>query len=285
MTLPWASGGPLVSEGLVGHSLTLVEGSTFCISGPGGDIRPGNTQGLFVRDTRVLSRWELMVDGRAPQPLTVQQAEPYAAAFMGRLPPPAGLADSTLLVVRRRYVGDGMREDVTIRNTASLAATCIVTLATDADFADLFEVKDGRARPQAAASPSAGDAALRFTSRMGEPQRGLLIRGDGCPSIADGVFQWQVAIPARGQWTASIEAVPVTDGVPMMLRHPRGHAGEHAIPARRLRDWRQSASQQCCTAASRIWEHCASSTPSTPAGRWWLQARHGSWPCSDGTRC
>jgi glycogen debranching enzyme len=243
MTLPWASGGPLVSEGLVGHSLTLVEGSTFCISGPGGDIRPGNTQGLFVRDTRVLSRWELMVDGRAPQPLTVQQAEPYAAAFMGRLPPPAGLADSTLLVVRRRYVGDGMREDVTIRNTASLAATCIVTLATDADFADLFEVKDGRARPQAAASPSAGDAALRFTSRMGEPQRGLLIRGDGCPSIADGVFQWQVAIPARGQWTASIEAVPVTDGVPMMLRHPRGQAVEHAIPARRLRDWRQSAPQ------------------------------------------
>ena len=124
--------------------MTLVEGSTFCISEPGGDIRPGHAQGLFVRDTRVLSRWELLVDGRAPEPLTVQQAEPYAAAFLGQMPPTAGLADSTLLVVRRRYVGDGMREDVTIQNTALLPATCTVTLAADADFADLFEVKDGR---------------------------------------------------------------------------------------------------------------------------------------------
>ena len=243
MTLPWASGGPSVSEGSAGRSVTLVEGSTFCISEPGGDIRPGHAQGLFVRDTRVLSRWELSVDGRAPEPLTVHQAEPYAAAFLGRMPPPAGLADSTLLVVRRRYVGDGMREDVTIQNAAPQAAACTVTLAADADFADLFEVKDGRAQPQAATSASAEESALRFTSRAGEPQRELLIRADGCPLIADGVLEWRAAVPARSQWTASIEVVPVTGGVPMTLRHPRGQAIEHAIPARRLREWRQSAPQ------------------------------------------
>jgi glycogen debranching enzyme len=223
--------------------VTLVEGSTFCISEPGGDIRPGHAQGLFVRDTRVLSRWELLVDGSSPEPLTVQQAEPYAAAFLGQMPPPAGLADSTLLVVRRRYAGDGMREDVTLQNTALLPATCIVTLAADADFADLFEVKDGRVRPRAAASASAEDSTLRLASRRGEPQRGLLIRGDGRPSITGGVLEWDVAVPARGQWTASIEVVPVTGGVPMTLRHPRGQPVEHAIPARRLREWRQSAPQ------------------------------------------
>jgi hypothetical protein len=61
VTLPWAFGGPLVSQGLAGHT-TLMEGSTFCISEPGGDIRAGHTQGLFVRGIRVLSRWELIVD-------------------------------------------------------------------------------------------------------------------------------------------------------------------------------------------------------------------------------
>jgi hypothetical protein len=90
VTEPWASGGPSLSGGLAGGHVTLVEGSTFCISEPGGDIRPGHAQGLCVRDTRVLSRWELLVDGRAPEPLTVQQAEPYAAAFLGQMPPPAG---------------------------------------------------------------------------------------------------------------------------------------------------------------------------------------------------
>ena len=55
---------------------TLIEGSTFCISEPGGDILPGRPQGLFVRDTRVLSRWELTVDGKEPQPLSAEHAEP-----------------------------------------------------------------------------------------------------------------------------------------------------------------------------------------------------------------
>ena len=242
MTEPWASGGPSVSGGLAGGHVTLVEGSTFCLSEPGGDIQPGHAQGLFVRDTRVLSRWELLVDGSSPEPLTVQQAEPYAAAFLGQMPP-TGLADSTLLVVRRRYVGDGMREDITLQNTALLPARCTVTLAADADFADLFEVKEGRVRLRAAASASAEDSTLRLASRGGQPQPGLLIRGDGCPSITGGVLGWDVTVPARGRWTASMEVVPVTGGVPMTLRHLRGQPVEHAIPARRLREWRHSAPQ------------------------------------------
>ena len=81
--------------------MTLIEGSAFCISGPGGDIVPGGSQGLFVRDTRVVSRWELTLDGIAPSLLTVQHGEPFAATFLSRVPPRPGLADSTLLVVRR----------------------------------------------------------------------------------------------------------------------------------------------------------------------------------------
>ena len=60
-----------------------------------------------------------------------------------------------------------MREDVIIRNTAPLPATCVVTLAAATDFADLFEIKDGRARPQAAVTVSAEDTALRFAGPPG----------------------------------------------------------------------------------------------------------------------
>jgi len=76
MTQPPAASGAPFSYGPPGRGVTLVEGSTFCISEPGGDIRPGQQQGLFVRDTRVLSGWELTVDGAAPLPLTTRQAEP-----------------------------------------------------------------------------------------------------------------------------------------------------------------------------------------------------------------
>ena len=154
MSEPWSSGELPPGQGAACSPVTLIEGSTFCISEPGGDIVPDRSQGLFVRDTRMLSRWELTVDGIEPQPLSVQHAEPYAASFLGRMPPRAGKADSTLLVVRRRYVGDGMREDITLRNTSARSRRFQVTLTAEADFADLFEVK-GRSKPRAGASDRA----------------------------------------------------------------------------------------------------------------------------------
>jgi glycogen debranching enzyme len=241
VTGPWASGDAPRGLGACSPA-TLIEGSSFCISEPGGDILPGRPQGLFVRDTRVLSRWELTVDGKEPQPLSVQHAEPYAATFLGRMPPRAGKADSTLLVVRRRYVGDGMREDITIRNTAARQVRCVLELAADADFADLFEVK-GRTKPRATASVHAADSALVITSGRRDRNQELVIDGDGDPSVSDGCLRWRLTIAGHGERTVSIEAVPVTDGVPMTLRYPRGRKLERAIPAKRLRKWRRRGPQ------------------------------------------
>ena len=85
--------------------VTVVEGTTFCLSSPTGDVVPGTSHGLFFRDARVLSRWELRLDGEAPHPLSVSTPDAYAARFVLRRPPAVGLADSTLLVVRDRAVG------------------------------------------------------------------------------------------------------------------------------------------------------------------------------------
>jgi N-terminal domain of (some) glycogen debranching enzymes len=68
-----------------GATVTLVEGSTFCITQTsditqtGGDILLGGSRGLFVQDTRVLSRWSLTIDGRPADPLAVQQARAGAS--------------------------------------------------------------------------------------------------------------------------------------------------------------------------------------------------------------
>jgi glycogen debranching enzyme len=242
MTGPWSSGDLPPGQGAACSPVTLIEGSTFCISEPGGDILPDRPHGLFVRDTRVLSRWELTVDGLEPQPLTVHIQEPFAATFLGRMPPKAGRADSTLLVVRRRYVGDGMREDITLRNTAPKPKRCVLALAAEADFADLFEVK-GRSRPRTVASVAAVDDALVITSGRGERRQELRIVGDASPSVADGVLTWRLHVPAHSDCTVTVEAVPVDEGVAMKLRHPRGHPVELARPAKRLRKWRQRGPQ------------------------------------------
>src|SRR5580700_1741761 len=187
MTGPWASGDLPPGQGAACSPVTLIEGSTFCISEPGGDILADRPHGLFVRDTRMLSRWELTVNGAEPQPLTMHMSEPFAATFLGRMPPRAGQADSTLLVVRRRYVGDGMREDITLRNTSARGKKCVLALAAEADFADLFEVK-GRSKPRAVASVASADSSLVITSGRRERRQELRIIGDENPSVADGVL-------------------------------------------------------------------------------------------------
>ena len=204
MTEPWSSGEMPPGQGAACSPVTLIEGSTFCISEPGGDIVPDRSQGLFVRDTRMLSRWELTVDGIEPQPLSVQQAEPFAASFLGRMPPRAGRADSTLLVIRRRYVGDGMREDITLRNTSARPGGSGWTLIAEADFADLFEVK-GRSKPRAGgqhgawrtpgwSSPAAG----------GSAGQELRITGDQNPSVTDdGALTWRLSVPGHSERTVT----------------------------------------------------------------------------------
>ena len=76
--------------------------------------------------------------------MAVQPGDPFALHVPG--PEAAGpdQADSTLLVIRRRYVGNGMRDEITLRNLGQEAAAAHLTVALDGDFADLFEVKEGR---------------------------------------------------------------------------------------------------------------------------------------------
>jgi len=241
VTAPWSAGQAPVLPGLPGAMVTLIEGSAFCISEPGGDIAAGQPQGLFVQDTRVLSQWTLTVDGRAAEPVTVQQADPHAAAFIGRLPPPSGAAaDAALLVTRQRYLGDGMREDIAVRNTARQPAALEVTLTVGADFADLFEVKAGLAEAATAQATIVGST-LTFDAHRGEHRHGLLVRSDGQPVVAGSALSWRAVVPARGEWLITVEAVPVWDGIPMTPHHPRGQPAEHAVPARRLREWRHGA--------------------------------------------
>src|SRR5258707_1124233 len=145
MTHAWTpSGGPPMIGRPGSGLITLLEETTFCISEASGDIQSGGAQGLFFRDTRFISRLELRLDGVPPEPVAVQPAEPFACTFLARRPPGICHADSTLLVIRRRYVGNGMRDDITLRNLGREAAAARVTVAVDSDFADLFEVKEGR---------------------------------------------------------------------------------------------------------------------------------------------
>jgi glycogen debranching enzyme len=240
MTDGWTFAGEPSSLGSIGGTITLVEGAAFCICGRGGDIAPDVPHGLFVRDTRLLSRWQLLLDGHQPEPLATMPVEPFAITFLTRSRPLPGRGDSALLVLRHRYVGDGMREDVVLRNLSETPTSCALTLVVEADFADLFEVKEGRVRRQGEHRLQCGPEGLSLSRTWQGDVRGVRIRGRGWELGEDGTMTAQVVVPPRGEWSSCLQVLPFVDGVEGQARYPCGDPVERTLPSLRLREWRHA---------------------------------------------
>jgi len=224
--------------GVAPSTITLVEGSSFCVSAANGDIEAERAEGLFVRDTRLLSRWALHIDGARVEPLSAVAAEPYEARFVGRATTRPGQAEPTLIVERSRYVGQGMREDIVLRNFGSEAAGVEVRLSVDVDFADLFEVKENRPPRGRHVSRRAVGADLVLWTEHGDG-RGVRVSAPGA-TASEHQLRFDAVVPAGGEWTATIEVVASVEGQELATSFPLGEPVDDAEPARRMRGWRAS---------------------------------------------
>ncbi|ORA17385.1 amylo-alpha-1,6-glucosidase [Mycobacterium arosiense] len=232
------SGAP-VQLGSGGDAVALVEGGTFCLSNRHGDVPVGTSYGLFFRDARVLSRWELRVDGQLPETLSVESAEAFAAQFILRRAPRSGLADSTLLIVRERLVADGLRETISLHNLDKESTVVSLGLHADADFADLFAVKEGRAATTGA-DMNVADGELVLRGRF-DQVRGLTVSASGDPVVVPGSLNWRVVVPPGGRWQTEIMVQPTWSNRKIRTRFPRGKDVESSAPARKIEAWRDTA--------------------------------------------
>lgn len=229
------------AEGAAGL-VTLVEGSSFCVAGQSADIHPGGAQGLYFLDTRLLSRFELLVDGQPVEPLTAHVEDPFASVHIGRRRPEEGGGDVSLVVVRRRYVGRGMRDDIEIHNYGIEPVDLTIEVLAEADFADLFAVKEGRREPGRAWWADTEGGLLRFGTDEAEPVRHVTLRFDQGPTdLTSGSAAWKVHLGPGISWSLCVEAGLWLDGRPIDLSHPCILPVEHAVPAERLALWRRSA--------------------------------------------
>jgi len=122
-------------------ALTILEGSTFCLSDDRGDILDA-VMGLFADDTRFLSRWVLTINGERPLSLTADKVEYFSAAFYLRNPIAGGLEQDVLSIGRDRFIGDGMQEHIVVQNHAAHPVEFELALEVGTDFADIFAVKE-----------------------------------------------------------------------------------------------------------------------------------------------
>ena len=217
-------------------AVTILEGSSFCASSANGDIVPELPYGLFFRDTRIVSRWTLLIDGAPVEALSSLTPEPYHGVFVGRAGHLPGRADTPLTVERDRHVDGGLRERITIRSYSREPMSYHVEMLLEADFADIFEVKEGRAR--GVPRPTRRDSSGRFrVESVGTVDPlGLVVTAPEAAVARDRVA-FRVVLPPRGTWSQELTVSPTVNGEEITLGPPAGGPLQESEPVRRLLAW------------------------------------------------
>jgi glycogen debranching enzyme len=135
---------------------TLKHGDTFAVFDHRGDIggEPGNSEGLYHLDTRILSQFQLLLEDARPLLLS-SMTQDDNAVFSADLSNPDLLLDGVVALRREqlhlnrtKFVWEGnCYERLLLRNFSDRPLQVRLTFRFAADFADLFEVRgEHRAR-------------------------------------------------------------------------------------------------------------------------------------------
>ncbi len=209
---PWTATGVGSRIGDADH-LTLVDGGSFMVSSRSGELGGAGVEGLFVFDTRVLSRWQLEFDGAPLDTLSSVPRGPFGVSMVAQ-PRTATTHDSQLIVLRSCYVGRGLHDDIMIRSHASTPVTLSVRIIFDADFASLFDVKGGVAHHQSGAqrTVTADKVQLALVESSGR-RLASVVRFQPAPNrIGEGDVEWRFQLDPRCEVRLCAEVGVEVDG-------------------------------------------------------------------------
>ncbi|MGY0023891.1 amylo-alpha-1,6-glucosidase [Streptomyces sp. cg35] len=190
----------------------LVRGTTFAALDASGGltaVRGGSSpDGLFVRDARHLCRWQLTVDGAAPEVLTPMTYEDEGVARCvlvprgGRQEPPA------YTLFREQAVGDGsFVELLRVVSNRPVPTTVRVALTVDADFTDQFELRSDHrtyAKTGAVRTREVLDDGVEFTYKRGDWRSSTAVTSTPAPDAVEETgtgarrLVWTLELDAQG---------------------------------------------------------------------------------------
>ncbi len=232
------------------------------VSFPDGEIdaEAHEATGVYLRDTRYLSRLRLSIGGVRPTLLDASESGPiHSAVFTNPalVRPDGGLVPARALVLRRRrVVAEGLCEVLTVSNYSGAEQRVELRIEFDADFRDIFEVRGfqrASSRPEVRVEVEEGSVTFRYAGLDGE-ERWTRIGFDPWPSVLSpnlAVFELELAsretrrVDVRVELARSLEAAPLDQLVDRVRRQqeellqavtqvradyePLTHALEHAL--------------------------------------------------------
>jgi glycogen debranching enzyme len=193
--------------------LSIHQGHTVLVCDSDGQIVSPSQEGLYFRDTRVISRWALYADGEpwellnsgATSSLTVRVylTNRQIRSEAGVIP------ERTIGLVLSRYIDGGMREKFDLTNHGRHQVKFNLELVICCDFADIFEVKSGNVvrRGRVYTSWSPNHTRLSTNYHNGGFSRTLTVtaRTNGPPAKnVNGRLAFEIELASGKSWHACL---------------------------------------------------------------------------------
>ena len=233
-----------MNDGLV----KILDGNTFVVSDANGDIEASLTDptGLFSFDTRFLSKWVLTVNGQRLGSLSVDDLQYYEARFF--LVPGTGTVyiDAKLSVIRRRSVGNGFHEELTILNHSDKPVSLTVRIDAGCDFADLFEVKDALQKKGTYTARVQRGKNLVLGYERATFRRSTSISATAPARFDKDGLTFKIRIAPQGEWKTDLEVDTVQPGPRRGQAQRRDPRRANLTMQRNLQRWIEEAPSVEC---------------------------------------
>ncbi|MFY1655983.1 glycogen debranching N-terminal domain-containing protein [Micromonospora sp. WMMD1274] len=218
----------------------ILDGRVFMVCDRSGDILESadGSLGLFAHDTRLLSKWVLTVDGERLSTLAIDDVHYFENRFYLVPGRQDVYVNSTLSVRRVHTLSSGLHEDLEIINHDGEPVDIVVRIEVDADFADLFEAKDGLVSKRGRHYRRIEDSQLILGYERDRFRRETVISSSTPAEIGSAGLTLRVHLEPYGDWKTRLSAtpsLPVPQGLER-LALPRGTASAEE-KARQLTEW------------------------------------------------
>jgi glycogen debranching enzyme len=208
------------------EQIAISDGSSFLVTARDGSINDQLPQGFFVRDTRLISYYEISLN-RYPLKLLASSSLTHRVALYQFTNPEiltieGSFPEGRLIVSVRRDVVGGLHEDIDITNHHLERVEFQLMLSIRSDFADIFQVKSKQLLARGKTTTIWNEGKLVTDYQNETFQRGLITTLEGSdspPNYANGRLVFDIALEPGEKWGACINHIALADGDVLQPRH------------------------------------------------------------------
>lgn len=197
------------------HSeIRIVDGESFLISDPLGNINRIGINGFFYRDTRFLSECNLSLNNNKLTLLSANKVDHFLACHYSTTPCKSIFESHPVTVIRNRVVGNGVIEEIILQNYVPKPLNLTLDISFDADFSDVMQVRQGmKAKGKTSCIIDKDNQQIIFEYKVDEISRKSILKFKDDVIINNKSVTFNITVPAKGEWTTSYTLSLLWEGI------------------------------------------------------------------------